>query len=59
MLKTKYISNNRLFILTYLFLYKHIRILLKAMHNKRTLVWLVNRLTDKEWYREKLIQLRN
>ena len=55
MLKTKYISNNRLFILTYLFLYIHIRILLKAMHNKRTLVWLVNRLTDKEWYREKLI----
>ena len=42
---------------TYLFIKERLIILYKAILYKDYRVWLFNRLTDKSWYKEKLIQL--
>ena len=42
---------------TYLFIKSRLNTLYKAMLYKKYRVWLFNRLTDKEWYKEKLLQL--
>jgi len=42
---------------TYLFIKERLIILYKAILYKDYRVWLFNRLTDKNWYKEKLIQL--
>ena len=42
---------------TYLFIKKRLNIFYKAILYKEFRVWLFNRLTDKKWHKEKLIQL--
>jgi len=42
---------------TYLFIKVRLNIFYKAILYKEYRVWLFNRLTDKNWYKEKLIQL--
>ena len=41
----------------YLFIKKRLNIFYKAILYKEYRIWLFNRLTDKNWYKEKLIQL--
>jgi hypothetical protein len=42
---------------TYLFLKTRLNIIYKSMIYKEYRVWLFKRMTDKNWYKEKLIQL--
>ena len=42
---------------TYLFIKERLNVFYKAILYKEYRVWLFNRLTDKEWYKEKLLQL--
>ena len=42
---------------TYLFIKERLNIFYKAILYKEYRVWLFNRLTNKEWYKEKLLQL--
>jgi hypothetical protein len=42
---------------TYLFIKSRLHILYKALFQKEYSIWLFKRLTDKNWYKEKLIQL--
>ena len=46
-----------MFIKIYMFLKIRLNIILKSTINKEYRVWLLNLLTDKDWYKRKLIQL--
>ena len=52
--KTKRLHNR---IRTYLFVKSRLNIAYKALFQKEYSIWLFKRLTDKNWYKEKLIQL--
>lgn len=45
------------YITSYLYLKKRLNILCKSLVDKSYRVWLFNRLSDKNWYKEKLIRL--
>ena len=57
-INTKATKNRHNFIRIYLFLKSRLYILYKSVFDKNYRVWLFKRVTDKNWYKEKLNQIR-